>query len=35
MTRYRWAIAGTLALALTALVAAGTAGSAPETTIAS
>jgi alpha-glucoside transport system substrate-binding protein len=28
MTRYRWAIAGTLALALTALVAAGTAGGA-------
>jgi alpha-glucoside transport system substrate-binding protein len=28
MTRYRWVIAGTLALALTALVAAGTAGGA-------
>ena len=28
MTRYRWALAGTLALALTALVAAGTAGGA-------
>ena len=28
MTRYRWAVAGTLVLALTALVAAGTAGGA-------